>query len=183
MLDFFVCSQCKKNVELWAHPPLLTPMPSQANHSSPHIAVGSRRGETSEKLAHMFWLLGPCLGPLQRNLHTCGTPWSALRNSNDRRIKKKHSVSGLSLSGSLELVVRTWKHEHTTRWTQCRTRRCDNEQWWQLQQTVAVRSYTTRRQRIAQTATMDHGRHRPATETPTRTKSARQRNRLEIHAP
>ena len=72
-----------------------------------------------------------------------------------------------SLSGSLALVVRTWTREvrgdifKTTRWT------VPNSQVLQrtvmasgapsvfcLQQTVAVDSCTTRRQRIAQTATM-----------------------------
>ena len=71
---------------------------------------------------------------------------------------KTNSFFGLSLSGSLGLVVRTWTHEvrgvifHTTRWTQCRTRRCDTADCGcgQLHCTATEnRTYC------------DHGRHRP----------------------
>ena len=36
----------RKKRELWARPPVLTPVPSQATHSSPPIAVGSRREDS-----------------------------------------------------------------------------------------------------------------------------------------
>ena len=101
--------------ELWARPPVLTPVPSQAIHSSPPIAVGSRRvrlsrnlhacfdslvrlpRDISEKLAFMLKLLG-----------------LAFRNSNEERIEKKKTCVCLSLSGSLALVVRTWRHGDTS---------------------------------------------------------------------
>ena len=63
------------NGELWARLPVLTPVPSQANHSS------SRRhqfqtGQTPEEPARIFRLLGWCLETLLRRWHACGTPWS-----------------------------------------------------------------------------------------------------------
>ena len=86
---------CKKKSELWARPPVLTPVPSQAIHSSPPIKTGR--------------LLGPCLGTLLRNWHSCWTPWSVFRKSNGGSTEKTRFFC-LSLSRSLGLVVRTWKH-------------------------------------------------------------------------
>ena len=67
-------SEPQKNWEPWARPPVLTPVPSQAIHSSPPIAVGSRRVTLPRNLHTRFdsfetllrnWhthvgLLGPC---------------------------------------------------------------------------------------------------------------------------
>ena len=100
----------QKNGELCARPPVLKPLPSQANHSSPPIAVGPGRVT------------------LARNLHTCFD--SLVRVSSHSRETCSHVGLGpcfatatlkkifqkenfffcLSLSGSLGLVVRTWKH-------------------------------------------------------------------------
>ena len=66
----------KKSGELWAHP-------YKRTTALLPVAVGSRRVR-----------LGPCLETLLRNWHSCWTPWSVFRNSNDGRLV-------LSLSGSL----------------------------------------------------------------------------------
>ena len=58
---------------LWARPPLLAPVPSQAIYSSPHIAVGSRRVK------------------IVRNLHTCFDSL-VIRNINDERITQNKLV-------------------------------------------------------------------------------------------
>ena len=51
----------QKMGERWARTPVLTPVPLQAIHSSPSCRCRFQTGETPEKLAHMFRLLGPCL--------------------------------------------------------------------------------------------------------------------------
>ena len=47
---------------------------------------------------------------LEKVVRTCGTPWSVFRNSHDGRINK-NTYFCLSLSGSLGLAIRTWKHK------------------------------------------------------------------------
>ena len=70
---------------------MLTRVPSQANHSSPPIAVGSRRRFSSwvkivRRVAHKS---DSCVrvSTLLRNWHTSQTPWSVFRNGNDERIE------------------------------------------------------------------------------------------------
>ena len=57
---------CRKK-ELWARPPLLTPVPSKANHTSSHHRR-LQTGPTPEKPARTFRLLGPCLGSGHQHL-------------------------------------------------------------------------------------------------------------------
>ena len=73
-------SVLQKNEELWAHPPVLTPVPSQAIHSYPLFAVGSR------------------LVKIVRNWLSYSAPWSVFRNSNDQRIKNKQTNKLVFLS-------------------------------------------------------------------------------------
>ena len=162
--------------------------------------------ENLEKIAQKFRLLGSCL-ELQsfvRKPHTCQTPGSVprdtpeklsfmkdslVRASQQQRWKNQDTDSCLSLSGSLGLVVRSGHAKvrgvvfHTTRWTQCRTRKCVNEQRWQAahcRTPKAVRCLTGADCGCGQlhcAATenrtdCDHGRHRPAMGTPTRTTSS-----------
>ena len=72
-------SALKMKRGLWARPPVLVPVPSQAINSSPPIQTGR--------------LLGPCFATAMTE-----------------EPQKKLGFFCLSLSGSLELVVRTWKH-------------------------------------------------------------------------
>ena len=98
---------CEKSGALWTRPSVLTPVPSQANHSFNHSSSHRRRfqtGQTPEKLARMFRLLisrdtlaqmAHMWGSLVRasrhslrNRHSCYITWSVLCNNNDGRIKK-----------------------------------------------------------------------------------------------
>ena len=65
---------CKKVEELWARPPVLTPVRSQASHSSSPCQF--QTGQTPDELARMFRLLGQCLETLLSRWHPLGTPWS-----------------------------------------------------------------------------------------------------------
>ena len=67
-------SALQKKRKLWARPPVLTLVPSQAIHSSPPIQTGK--------------LLGPYLKTILKNWHSCWTPWSVFRNNNDGKTEK-----------------------------------------------------------------------------------------------
>ena len=73
--------------------------------SEPQLSSPRRRfqtGQTPEKLASMFRLLGPCLETLQRKWHTWKTPWPCFATATMKESKKKKNrFSGLSLPGSL----------------------------------------------------------------------------------
>ena len=98
----------KKKGELWARPPVLTPVPVQANHSSPPIAVDSRRVRLPRNLQNCFDSLDRL--PFLRNwLAFMLDSWSALRNSNCGTIKKLFLSGTVWEPGSLGLVVRTWR--------------------------------------------------------------------------
>ena len=56
-------SALQKKKKLWARPPVLTPVPSQAIHRSPPIAVGSRRVDSRETCTHV----SDCLGRVSRH--------------------------------------------------------------------------------------------------------------------
>ena len=148
-------STLQKKGDLWARPTVLTPVPSQANHSSSHRR--SRRVRNP------------------RNSHTCFD--SLDRVSQQQRCKNQKNTSFRSLVGSLGLVdMGTRSSRSRQRWT----RRCDKEQCWQKthhRMPKAVSRLTRAdcgRGWLQQphTATenrpdYDHGRHRPATESPT----------------
>ena len=57
----------KKSGELWARRPVLTPVPSQANHSSSRLHR-FETGHTADKIARMYRLLGRCLETHLRKL-------------------------------------------------------------------------------------------------------------------
>ena len=71
-------SALKKSVELWARPPV----DASAFPSDPQLSFRRRRfqtGQTLEKPAHTFPLLGPCLEILLSKWHTCGTRGSVFQ--------------------------------------------------------------------------------------------------------
>ena len=115
---------CKKEMELWARPPVLTP----SFTGEPQLSSYRRRfqtGENREKLAVPWSELQAGWKILKNCTHFLLGP--SFRKSNDGRITKKRF-----------LFVTVWEpgtggqdvgtRSSTTRWTQCRTRRCDNEQ-------------------------------------------------------
>ena len=79
---------CRRSGELWARPPVLTPVPSHSELQllpSPSVPDGSDSPETCTHVP---------------------TPWSVFRNSNGLRKKSFLCVTVWSLG----LVVGTWKH-------------------------------------------------------------------------
>ena len=87
------------------------PRSPQATHSSPPVAVGSRRGETPEKLAHVFRPLGPRASRHSRetgiHVRLLGPCFATATNEKSR----KTLFFVCHCLGSLGLVVRTWKHK------------------------------------------------------------------------
>ena len=146
---------------------MLTPVPSQANHSSPSVAVGSRRVRLPKKLHTCF----DSSVRVSRHLHTCGAPASVFRNSNDERIDKKtffvchclgawdwwsgrgHAKAEESFPhNEVDTVLNSQVQQRTVMASGAQS---DTEGGM----TVAVGSYTTTENR----ADGDHGPHRPAT--------------------
>ena len=134
----------------------------------------------------MIRLLGPCLETLLIKVHTCWTPWSVFRNGNEGRITRKKLMFGLSLSGSLGLVVRTWETQSSR--SHFPHDEMDTVPDSQVRQRTAIASGALSDTeggmmfnycgcgQLHHTATenradCDHGRHRPTTETSTPTKS------------
>ena len=165
-------SVLQRSRELWARP---TVLPWSVSRDTP------------EKLAFHVRLLGPCFETAtmeeskQETRFCLALSGRAWRSS----INFPHGVELAGAKTNSDGKRRTFGHR----------RRCD---FW-LQQTVAVGSYATRRQRIAQTATMDvidppRGQRLPQTAQPIgeslqfsmkswpRGAFARQGNRLEIRA-
>ena len=142
---------CKKSGELCTRQPVLTPIPSHANHSSPLIAVGSRRVR------------------IARYLHTCQTPGSVPRDTprkqsfmldslvrvSQQQRWKNHKKTRTRRDGhSAELAGATNNSDGKRRTVGYR-RRYDVS----LAQTVAVGTATENR------TYRNHGRHGPDTET------------------
>ena len=79
----------QKNGELWARPPLLTPVFSQANHSSLLLAVGCRRVRLPRN-SHTFFdsLVRVPRDTPEKIPHRLAS-WSVFCSSTDQRITKK----------------------------------------------------------------------------------------------
>ena len=127
VLDSLVRPHCKKK-ELWARPPVLTPVPAQPNNSSPPVAVVSRRVKIVRKMHTCFDSLvrvSNCL----RTLPTCQTPWSVFRNSNDGRIKNffvRHCLGAWDWwSGRGDTSVAQHTRQPTRETTERETLKCD----------------------------------------------------------
>ena len=87
MLDSFVRTAKKRSCGYTS-----TRADACAFTTAPPFAVGSRRVRLPRNLhACVEGDLGPCLETLLRNWHSCQTPWSVFRKSNDERLKKKNS--------------------------------------------------------------------------------------------
>ena len=145
-----------------------------ASISEPHLSSCRCRfqtGENREKLAHISTPGSSCLETLLRNWHSCWTPWSVFRNSNDERTQKQLVFRSVTV-WSLGLVVRTWKHE--VRGVIFHQRAGHSAEL------AGATANSDGKRRCGQPhhpatenrADYEHGRRRPATGTPTPTKSS-----------
>ena len=152
---------------------------SESQHSSRRCRF--QTGQTPEKPARVFGLLGPCL-------ETLLTPWSVFRNSNDGNVQTLFLWEP-GTCGHDRSTRSSWSrfpHDELNTGLNSQVRHRTVVAKRAPEQTAAVGGHTSRRQRVAQTATkdvIDRPRGLPQKSSTSRARGALARQESRGHPP